>query len=164
MTVVVTIGPSQNPKNIIMQDMETFFNRLKSFDLSRAQDRIVKDLRKRHRRYFDREISPHGRKWKPLAPSTIERKGHDRILFETGRLRRSLIQQTSDSVVKIRRMRGRQLGTITFGTKVPYAQYHQYGGRLPIRKHVGFSIRAGREYRRILHKEIIRALKEAARR
>lgn len=53
--------------------------------------------------------------WAPLAPSTIKRKGHDKLLYDTGRLR--------DSIT---------LGEVTpssaaVGTDAPYSLYHQLG-------------------------------------
>lgn len=35
-----------------------------------------------------RRFADEGPGWEPLAPATIEKKGHDRILFETGELGR----------------------------------------------------------------------------
>jgi hypothetical protein len=33
---------------------------------------------------FDEEQDPYGDAWAPDAPSTVKKKGHDRIMFETG--------------------------------------------------------------------------------
>lgn len=53
--------------------------------------------------------------WAPLAPSTIRRKGHDKILYDTGRLRDSIsIGEVTPS-------------SATVGTDAPYAPYHQFG-------------------------------------
>jgi phage gpG-like protein len=36
---------------------------------------------------FDAQVDPYGKAWAPLKESTIERKGDDAILSETGKLR-----------------------------------------------------------------------------
>lgn len=58
-------------------------------------------------------------RWKALAPSTIKRKGHDRILIgKTGNLSRITMQPGDTEVT---------LGTNPAARK--YAAIHQYGGR-----------------------------------
>lgn len=62
-----------------------------------------------------------GERWAPLAASTIKRKGHSMILVDTGRLRRSISFKTIRSMID---------GYIVdIGTNVPYARYHQHGGK-----------------------------------
>lgn len=46
-------------------------------------------------REFVEEKDPYGRAWKPLAKSTIQRKGHDRIMFESG----DMLEQTKAHAV-----------------------------------------------------------------
>lgn len=60
--------------------------------------------------------------WWPLADSTVQRKGHDTILLDTGRLWDSLTGGNADSI--------REIGddAMAFGTTVPYAGVHQTGG------------------------------------
>lgn len=53
--------------------------------------------------------------WAPLAPSTIKRKGHDKLLYDTGRLRDSI---TLGEVTP---------SSATVGTDAPYAPFHQFG-------------------------------------
>lgn len=97
----------------------------------------AKELEKLHKGYFDSETAWDGQKWKPLAKSTIERKGHNRILVDTTRLRQSLTQ-ASQGIRDIG-----DTGTtafLVFGTDVPYAATHQYGsGKVPARPPVGIA-------------------------
>lgn len=53
--------------------------------------------------------------WAPLAASTIKRKGHDKILYDTGRLRDSI---TLGEVTP---------ASATAGTDATYSIYHQLG-------------------------------------
>ncbi len=52
--------------------------------------------------------------WEILKPETVERKGHDRILFETGRLMGSILCRASEDSLRIT-------------ADVPYAQPLQHG-------------------------------------
>ena len=73
--------------------------------------------------------------WAPLAESTIRRKGHDRILFETGALRESLVNVGGEGNIADANERG-----LVFGTEVPYAGFLQEGTRrMPARPPVGMS-------------------------
>ena len=63
-------------------------------------------------------------RWAPLRPSTIRGKGHDLPLVETRRLRRSLTnEQDPEAIIQVRRR------SLTYGTEVPYARYHEFGTR-----------------------------------
>lgn len=92
-----------------------------------------------HDQGFAAERSPAGQPWEPLRPSTVRKKGHDTILWETSRLRRSLTGPGDDAV---RAVEGAwpELGLV-FGTNVPYSRYHSrldgHAHRLPAREHVG---------------------------
>lgn len=64
----------------------------------------------------------------PLAPSTIRRKGHTRILIDEGGLRGSYVKSSDHNVFRVRRM------AAEFGTSDPKAMYHQEGtSRMPKR-------------------------------
>lgn len=81
-----------------------------------------------------------GPAWKPLAPSTIRRKGHDTILVETGRLRGSLTSERHSDGIREIFDNWPDKSVAIFGTDVPYAQYHMQGNeRMPARPHVGTS-------------------------
>lgn len=106
----------------------------KAADYTRTLTPFLDLLQRTHAEGFSTQSNPVGRKWKPLAPSTIKRKGHGIILFETGRLKSSLIGATGDSVRAVSH-RG-----MLFGTQVPYSIFHQNGtSRLPQREHVGMN-------------------------
>lgn len=80
---------------------------------------------------FDKEQSPEGQKWKPLAPATLKQRsakhktGHARILQDTGELRRSITYEAEPNSVRV-------------GTSLKYARTHQFGrGNIPARLFLG---------------------------
>ena len=86
------------------------------------------------RERFNKEQSPEGTKWKPLAPSTIKhrkkrhKKGNMRILQDTGELRRSIAYEASNDSVRI-------------GSKLKYARTHQFGrDNIPARPFLGVTV------------------------
>ena len=86
------------------------------------------------RERFNKEQSPEGTKWKPLAPSTIKhrkkrhKKGNMKILQDTGELRRSIAYEASNDSVRI-------------GSKLKYARTHQFGrGYIPARPFLGVTV------------------------
>jgi phage gpG-like protein len=91
--------------------------------MQRLGDTVIEDI--------DQRFATRGYgTWKPLAPSTIQRKGHDNILIDTGTMMTSSrITELKDGVVKV---------TVPYGGKkdspaVP--GYHQNGtDRIPQRK------------------------------
>lgn len=87
--------------------------------LARPIGKIVGDSNRRR-------FQTHGDgKWKPLAETTKERKGSDRILVDTGKLEKSM---ASPKVVKATR------DEIAFGTDVEYAGFADAGtSRQPAR-------------------------------
>jgi phage gpG-like protein len=95
-------------------------------DLSPAFQQMLPTIQQYTEAYFTKEgahegnphfppLSPQYAKWKqkhyPNAP----------ILTRTGRLRQSLSSQTPDSIAHISPL------SLTFGTRTPYAIYHQLG-------------------------------------
>lgn len=118
---------------------------------------IVRDLEKLHALYFDSEAGPAGA-WKPLSPRTIEKKGHDQILFETGRLRESLAARTPESIREIGGDIGRSI-RIKFGTIRPFAGLHQRGSlRIPRRVHVGMRVEEAKAIRNRVAAAVVRHL------
>ncbi len=98
------------------------------------QDRIFPAMEHAHQGYFNSETDASGQAWAPLAASTIAKKGHSLILWETGKLENSLTSQTGDAI--------REAGTseAAFGTSVPYATFHEEGtSKMPARPPVGVS-------------------------
>ena len=113
----------------IYQEME---NQFEAADYEEPLKDFFEDLQDAHRDYFLNEHGPDGSAWPPLAPSTSARKGHDRILFETGELEKQL---TGDgSGIREPTHRG-----LIFGTDLFYSIFHQepQEGGLPKREHVG---------------------------
>jgi phage gpG-like protein len=77
-------------------------------------------------------------KWKELTPKYAERKtrkwGPQPILQASTKLFRSMTSETSDSQVE------KQPLEMAIGTRLPYAGYHQTGGkRLPKREIISFT-------------------------
>ena len=85
------------------------------------------------RERFNKEQSPDGQKWKPLAESTIKRRkkrhkrGNMKILQDTGELRRSIAYEADSHSVRV-------------GSKLKYARTHQFGrGKIPARPFLGIT-------------------------
>ncbi len=82
------------------------------------------------RERFNKEQSPEGQKWKPLAESTKKKrlKRHKRgvmkILHDTGALRRSIAYEAGNNSVKV-------------GSVLKYARIHQFGGTIHFKKKRG---------------------------
>lgn len=91
------------------------------------------------REQFDSEgAAGRSGKWKPLSPGYAKQKrlqyGDKPILQATNRLERSLTGRTGDSLVIINRQ------SVSFGTSVPYATFHQTGtAKMPRRKIIDLS-------------------------
>lgn len=107
---------------------------------------VFKALEQHHKRNFDLQQGPTG-KWRPLAeltrafrereirrartfPWDYDRLMHqyDKILQWSGRLRTSLTGEMNPLGRPNDRVRRVGLRSLTFGTRVPYADVHQYGG------------------------------------
>lgn len=85
-------------------------------------------LLRSHEFRFQLEIAPDGTPWAPLAPRTVRRKGHDRILTQDGFLRRLVAQPGPDELL--------------FGTNRIYGATHQFGDEdrgIPARPFIGLS-------------------------
>lgn len=68
---------------------------------------------------FAREQTPTGAPWADLAPATIERKGHDTILYETGELRESFDTEVEWGPVGDKKL--------TIYSEDEKLKYHEYG-------------------------------------
>lgn len=113
-----------NGFGMVIRDMENGF---KSHDYEPVLKSLIPQLQIDHKEGFSHETTPGGEKWKPNAPSTIKRKGHGRVLFETGALEESLTQDGAANAI-----RGTSRAGLLFGTGVEYAAVNQ-----ETRPHVG---------------------------
>ena len=85
------------------------------------EDEVV-HLMDLHQGFFDQEEDPNEQAWYPLADSTIAKKGHEMILFETGALESSLTEpgaagQLVDFI-------NEQITLLIFGMDIEYADLH----------------------------------------
>jgi len=82
------------------------------------------------REQWDREENPYGQKWKKLAPETIEEKRRNgkmlNILTRDGILRDSFTYSVANN-------------SLTIGTNIRYAHYHQFGKGVPKRQILGLN-------------------------
>lgn len=119
MTWFVTWNWRQRIPNNRTYNVQKMHNRV-----AKKGRQITKKLRSDQRKVFS--YGGHqrhgGRPWKRLAKSTIERKGHDTILVETGHMRRR--QSTKGRF----RLEGRTITVrIRMRNNAPYAKWHQEG-------------------------------------
>lgn len=97
-------------------------------DMTPAFEAISDDFRVIERRQFDSEGAYASGGWAPLKPSTVARRGgRAHPILRTpgdagGRLRRSLTTKGARDAV-----RDITADSMTVGTRVPYAKYHQRG-------------------------------------
>jgi phage virion morphogenesis protein len=102
---------------LTVQGLELAIALMEKFDLDRSQDlmeSVGRTMRLQNARRFAQEVDPDGAPWRPLAPSTIARKGSSGILKDTGAL--------GAFSVTASRLEAR------VGSKPFYAPFHQYGG------------------------------------
>lgn len=118
-----------NVVNGILAGMEQQFQ---SVDYTPQMQSFLDTLQIAHGEYFDKDVGPSGAGWPPLAKSTIQRKGHDTILEDTGAMRASVEGETGDSI------RSATHRGLVFGTEVEHAIFHQTGTkRMPKREFIG---------------------------
>jgi phage gpG-like protein len=100
----------------------------------------VEVLEEMHRQYFVSATSPSGEAWAPLAPSTVARKGHAKILIDTQNLFQSLTDSGAGDAI-----READQEFLLFGTRREWAWVHMSGidrpdrPKLPARVHTGIS-------------------------
>lgn len=96
---------------------------------------FIPQIEQEERAAFGLQRSPGGEQWPALAASTIKRKGHGRILYESGDLMASMIDRNDPHHAGEVLPRG-----LTFGTDLEYAPIHQFGSsRIPQREFAGMS-------------------------
>lgn len=85
-------------------------------DLTPEMELIGNEIIERAKQSFEDQADPWGKAWKPLAPSTIARRGEGaQILRDTGALYNSL----NMTVTKL---------SVEVGSDLVYAAIHQFGG------------------------------------
>ncbi|MCX2717826.1 phage virion morphogenesis protein [Helicobacter sp. MIT 21-1697] len=95
----------------IMQDMQA-----KANDLEPVMAHIANALYNSTSQSFEKESSPFGEKWTPLAPSTLKKsKGIKKKLIDKGKLVKSIHTAHTSTQASI-------------GTNIKYAAIHQFGG------------------------------------
>lgn len=114
----------------ILLDVE---NRALYSDVRDTLDQFQQTLADQHAGMFSGQYDSNLVPWEALRPSTIAKKGHDRILFESGDLMASLMNLGGPGHIGETNERW-----MTFGTEVPYATFHQEGtSKFPARPPVG---------------------------
>ena len=116
--------------------MDSLMNKVKQgrdklSDLSPFWQSVGMYMIKQTMRNFENERSPEGIKWQSLSPARIKqrkkrsKKGHFKILSDTGELRRSVAYQAFKN-------------RVIFGSNLIYAATHQFGrGKIPARPFLG---------------------------
>jgi phage gpG-like protein len=90
--------------------------------LNLETQRISEELRQRIREQFLTEGAAYGQHWLERKRETRSSQGKP-LLFRTGRLQRSFQQEGPDHIEES------DGTTLTFGSRVPYAIFHQIGTR-----------------------------------
>lgn len=110
-------------------------NAVRNIDYEPVLKSFIPKLEEFHSILFLTGTSPSGERMKKLAPSTVRKKGHGRILIEKGELGSSLAGKTGSSIRETTH-RG-----LIFGTSDEKSILHTMGSKswtkLPIREHVG---------------------------
>ena len=128
------------------QDLDRLYRGVvDQFKAIRFNDFLQREMRRLeiyHNLQFGTEAGADKARWPALAPATVKKKGHAKILVETGKLRSSLTQTAADGAIRYTWDEPGKAG-LSFGTDVPYSQYHSEidrpGKRLPTREHVGIN-------------------------
>lgn len=98
-------------------------------------------------------------RWKALSPKyaawKLKRYGPKPILERTGRLLKSLTNQSPDTI----RVFGRR--EAIFGSRVPYGRYHQRGGgRLPQRKPIDPTTEQKRDLQKAIQRGLVKIIRK----
>ena len=145
-------------------DIQKKFNlRRIKFDLHKELNKGGFIIRQDHIDRLDRGLGVDGRGMKPLAPGTIQAKGHDQILVDTDKMRRLNVKKATPQ---------KQLVEIAPGDKRKYPNtnltakdiggFHQAGGRrLPKREWFGISKTAEKRVIKMVESKINREFRNA---
>ena len=115
---------------------------------------VRQDMRLSVRERWDREESPDGAPWAPLAAATLARKKDARILIEGDVLRKSITVRLSALKTN---------PSLRMGSNLVYARIHQLGGKagrgrsvtIPARPYLGYSEADRQDIRRRIVKHIL---------
>ena len=123
-------------------------------DFRPAWEQIVSQVERIEEEQFSSQGAHGSGGWQPLSPAYAAWKarnfGGGGILVRTGRLRSSLTRRNPDSIREVRPLE------LRFGTRVPYAAFHQRGTRaLPERKPIELSEGDRREIVRTLQRYLV---------
>jgi phage gpG-like protein len=112
---------------------------------------IADDCREMIAEQFASQGGAEGTPWAPLAPSTLRRRrASPSILYATGALRRSLTEPGAAGHIE-----ELEDQSLTLGTRLPYALYHQTGTRrLPARPIIVLSEVRAQRWTEIVRREI----------
>ena len=114
----------------VFLDVEQKFD---SMDYTEPLTAFQEILAEGERAAFAGQREPGGAPWDELSPVTVKKKGHSRILFESGALEASLVTVGGPGNIHAVSSRGS-----LFGTSDEKSIFHTLGGgRLPKRDHVG---------------------------
>lgn len=105
-------------------------------------DRVIRDLEKQHKGYFDSDVGPGGNAWQENAPSTIAAKGHGEILEDTLAMMRAVTESSAEGAIREVFDEGLEAGLV-FGiddSDIPYWRFHDLPNvRLPWRPFIGIT-------------------------
>lgn len=131
-------------------------------DLSPAFREMVKDFHEGEKRQFESGGHYGAGGWRPLAPSTLERKAREGfpsdILVRTGELKASLVSGGGHAVEEVREL------SMKVGTDLKYGIHHQRGtSRMPARPIIRLPEEQKTRWHKIIHKFLVQRMKEAFR-
>jgi len=118
-------------------------------DMRAPMRELLDRLRQVERRQFDSQGAYGSGGWQALAPSTVAKKGNDRILVDSGALYAAMTGETGDSI-SVALPDG-----LDFGTTLPYAVYHQQGRGVPQRRVAQLPDVVRRDMVRILQRSVM---------
>tara|TARA_R100000808_G_C2125199_1_gene135562 strand:- start:270 stop:713 length:444 start_codon:yes stop_codon:yes gene_type:complete len=139
----------------------------KKFNLGRINLKLTKELneagriiRKDHVTRLERGMGVDGNRMQELADSTIEAKGFDQILVNTGKMRNLVIERATAKKQEVILYPGRKekRGKVT---NQQIGGFHQRGDGVPERKWFGISQDAEKKAMKAIELKIDRVLRNA---
>lgn len=104
-------------------------------DFREPLEGFIPQIEQEERAAFAGEKTPGGEPWAKLSPYTIKKKGHARILYESGAMMAAMIDHKAPHHVGEVTDR-----FLTYGTDLEYAAFHQDGtDRISQREFAGLS-------------------------